>query len=463
MARTARRWWYVIALGALVAALAAAAVLADSEARYEAETRLLVGPLSGQLDTVRASGLLAQTYAELAVTDEVLDSAADRAGVDESPSTLRNDVEARADETTRVLTITVTDESPRAASALAQGIADELVATATDDERALPPLESIDPTTALTAQQERVAGSIRVIEPASAPDAPLGQPVALLVALAGIAGALVAFAGALVLDHLPWTRPARADLSQLKTRRLLGVVRVAARRARHARLVVARRPERASAAAYKRVATKIQLLAAPARLRSLAVIGARGDEGSGQVAGNLAFAFAQSGRVIALLDLAGDRHLQTEMRRSGQPRIEKVSGNVLEYAQTRAGRGEVLFLESADPALRDDGEHGPSQLVDELLHVADLVVVHAPPLLVEFGSVLVAQQVHAVAMVASDRERDYAPVIEALDTLESVDARVVGTIVSTRRRFSRDEHRRLQSAGRPTPARRTEDVPESRP
>ena len=64
--RIARRWWLVFVASAVLAALGGYAVASRLPKVYEAEVRVLVGPLNTDLNTQRAAGQLANTYAQLA-------------------------------------------------------------------------------------------------------------------------------------------------------------------------------------------------------------------------------------------------------------------------------------------------------------------------------------------------------------------------------------------------------------
>ena len=62
---TARRWWWTLLIATWVAGLAGYIVATRIPPTYEARSTLLVGPIQGDLNTLRASGQLALTYAEL--------------------------------------------------------------------------------------------------------------------------------------------------------------------------------------------------------------------------------------------------------------------------------------------------------------------------------------------------------------------------------------------------------------
>ena len=68
----ARRWWWTLLVATWVAAMAGLLVATRITPTYEAQAQLLVGPINTDSDTLRASGLLVQTYAQLAISPPLL-------------------------------------------------------------------------------------------------------------------------------------------------------------------------------------------------------------------------------------------------------------------------------------------------------------------------------------------------------------------------------------------------------
>ena len=120
------RWWWLVAAG-IVVALGAWILVSRGPDGYEASTRLRVGPQTGDTDTLRAAGIMARTDAELAKSQSLLDDAARALGL--PPEEVDDvDVDASADEVTRVLVISVRDDDPARAADLANALADALAA-----------------------------------------------------------------------------------------------------------------------------------------------------------------------------------------------------------------------------------------------------------------------------------------------------------------------------------------------
>jgi len=155
---------------AATVAAAAAGYLTSSRAApmYEAEVRLLVGPVNTDRDKLRAAGQLAQTY---------------NAFVTSGP----------------VLTATLEKLGKQAASLWGP--------TRTEVNRANALAESLIEYVSRSAPLEQ--GSTRVIDPARVPSRPASSPTRSRVPVAALAGFLVAFTIALLADGLGLGRRSR--------------------------------------------------------------------------------------------------------------------------------------------------------------------------------------------------------------------------------------------------------------
>jgi capsular polysaccharide biosynthesis protein len=212
-----RRWWWVLLAGAAVAALAALVVASSATKTYEAETKLLVGPVSGDYPTLQASGALGRTYAELAHSRRVVAAAARDAGIKLTRKQLENSVSASSNDVTRIVDLRARHANPETAAKLAGAVARQLMKL-----RQVAPAQNVDPVDAIMrdpdlegltpADLTRVrkatlhvlgspnAGNLEVIEAPLAPESAVSPRVGLLVMLAAIAGLLVAAVYVLVRE-----------------------------------------------------------------------------------------------------------------------------------------------------------------------------------------------------------------------------------------------------------------------
>jgi capsular polysaccharide biosynthesis protein len=180
----ARRWWLMIALAAVVGGAAGYLVAAAASPTYEGEARVLVGPVNGSFDTVRASMELTETYGSIATSGAVLGDTARMLGLPDTVEQLRERVTVRSDVTTRIVTIRAQATDPRVAAGLANGVADSLGRFA-------------------VASNERPEGAVSIVDravPPADPIAPRVELIALLSALAALVAAILLVAVLELLD-----------------------------------------------------------------------------------------------------------------------------------------------------------------------------------------------------------------------------------------------------------------------
>jgi capsular polysaccharide biosynthesis protein len=175
-----RRWRYMLALATVASGVVGYVVAASVQPRYEASTRLLVGPLGGESKVLRASGPLAETYAKLATTRALLDGTARRLGVSRADIDLR----ANANAVTRLLTLRARSTDARLAARVANTHAAGLVALSTR-----------------RGAGSATAGGLLVVEPAVANGRSAGTPALAVASLAALAGLVSAFLLALAFER----------------------------------------------------------------------------------------------------------------------------------------------------------------------------------------------------------------------------------------------------------------------
>jgi capsular polysaccharide biosynthesis protein len=116
---------------ALLVVLVGARFLIADGPTYEATARLVVGPLGGDSDTVRAAAQLARTSAEMAESEWLLDEVAEAIGLPRDE--VSAEVEASSNEVTRLVVISVRDDDATQAAALANGLVDALTRRAAEE------------------------------------------------------------------------------------------------------------------------------------------------------------------------------------------------------------------------------------------------------------------------------------------------------------------------------------------
>lgn len=181
-----RRWLVLLGVAAVAASAVGYLVASRITLSYEARTRLLVGPMNTDYDTLRASSVLTRTYAELATSEQIIKKAAPTLAPAIRAPELRRSLAANANDVTRILTIRATGSDAALAARSVQVVAEELVrlTSGTPDAPAPP------------------AGTVTIIDAAEIPEHPVAPKTKVLVMLSMLAGVLAALAIAVVIEAL---------------------------------------------------------------------------------------------------------------------------------------------------------------------------------------------------------------------------------------------------------------------
>jgi len=139
--RSARRWWWLLIVAPLLGAAAGYAVASLQTPRFVAAATVLVTPTREPgilaFDDLQAGARLAVTYARLATSPPVLDAAADTLSPAVEGGDLREIVSARTTEELPIIEISASNSDPERAAAIANAVAEEVVARIRADGAAL--------------------------------------------------------------------------------------------------------------------------------------------------------------------------------------------------------------------------------------------------------------------------------------------------------------------------------------
>lgn len=401
------RRWRVLVLAALIAAGAGWYVGTVRPATYESTARALVGPIAGDVDAVRVAGSNVETYAQLVSTQLVVTATIDQVGPPSTPDEFLQRVRVRTDQTSRIISITVTDTDRQRAADTANVLFEYLAEL-------------------LPAEAEAV-GRLLVVDSARPADRPTSPSPAILGALAGVAGLVAALLSIIVLEYLDGRVRSRHDLESVVSAPFLGAVQV-------------QRPLRAAGDGHVPVHVHVSarelasrlLAGGPDRLRSLLVPSLEPGDEAAELAATLAAAAALAGRRVALLDCDDvSRRLTTQ--------YGKLIGST---AATSSSAQANMSLTLVEPAVlpRDGNITNVAQQLREMeLAGWDLTVVQVGPLDRSRAAGVWARAVDAVVVAArsdSTRRDLLKSVADTLDVLGVVVAGTALMIVSRGRRGS---------------------------
>lgn len=480
-------------------ALLASSVLPKT---YEATATLIVGQslsaANPDYDQVLVSQRLSSTYAAVATMRPMLEAVVDRLGLDDPAGELARRVQADAEVNSTLLTITAQDADPGQAAAVANALADELIAASpaiqgrqaefqaiidadladmrslidttqarvdvlvalparTDEQDAeLQALEGRLVTlratyaTLLAFSSGSAANLLSVVEPAVAPIEPVSPRPLLNTLIAAALGLLVAAAVISLAEYLDDTVKDPEVVQALTGLATLGTIarmRGDRGRAEIYRLATLLYPRSGVAEAFRTLRTNLEFASVDAPVRTVLVTSASAGEGKTVTAANLAVAFAQAGKHVLLVDadlrkpgihlvfdLPNDRGLTSLLRTNG-PRIESV---------THAPDQENLLVLTSGPLPPNPAELLGSQrmraLMEQLTAGADLVVVDGPPVHAVADPLILSALVDGTLLVIDSARSRPQAVRLAVDTLSRAGAHVLGVVLNQLPAGSRSEY-----------------------
>lgn len=419
----AKRWWWTLVVAAWVAGLTGYLVASTLAPTYESQVKVLVGPLNTDTNTLRASGQLIQTYAQIVTTDEMLASTIQEIGLELTPEELRAATRATANDVTRILTIRVQAGDPEQAAKLANELATEL--------------EQLT-----SGGISRPEGLTKILEFARPETVPVAPQVSLLVMLAAIAGVVVAIVVVLLIEYFGNTIRTRQELATLARAPGLGTVQApSSNPVRLVDLVVERAPDSRSAAPYRLIAAKLALSGDREPVRSILVTDADWEAEAAIVAGNLAAALAKLGRSVVLIDGSGPDGTLTALNgwRDRDGLAELLSDAVRPPARSQAGVRVV-------PAGRDEAvgvdPDRMAELIGALAGSHGIVVIVGGPIQAAPNTLALARASDGVILVARRDRARRDDVIFAGESMRLVGASLFGVILTERggsRRFRREQ------------------------
>ena len=431
----ARRWWWTLLVAAWVAALSGWLVASRITPTYEAQVQLLVGPINTDIDTLKASGQLVQTYAQLAISPPLLESTAREVpGVD--PVKLGLGVRATASDVTRVLQVRVQDADPVQAAKIANTMANELIQI----------------TTGATTRPE---GQLEVIGAAVPPTVPIAPQVSLIVLLAAVAGLLGGLFLVIIVEYATDSVRDRSDLARLVPASVLSTVSFDQREPGRDPVPVAQAiaPGSENAIAFRLLAAKIAFAANDRPTRSTLITSLREGD-SAVVAMNVAAAMAASGHRVVVVDGSPDGDLTRVLDMTNRRGLSDVVGSREADARgaLAAGPAGVQVMPSgAEGSLDLVAVEHVRAVLDGLLREADLVVIDGGAIQQSAGALTWARAAEETVLVVRRGSTRREELRLAAESLRFVDAAIGGTVLvqrpSGRSALRRPFGRRMGRAG----------------
>lgn len=407
----ARRWWWALVIATWAAGLAGYLVSSSIQPTYEGEAKLLVGPVVGTSDVLRAAASISNTYAVLATSKAVLDAARSEVNL---PANTHLETRAIPDETTRILSIRAQYGDARKAAEIANAMAAQLMA--------------LRPTGVQLPE-----GQLQVIEAAQAPTAPIAPQPTLIAVIAALIGLLATGALVTLVEYLRSRVNSAKELGEMTRAPVFGFTsrRRRFRSTPQAPVVTRAEPNSRAAANARLLAMKIVYSEVQNPLSSVLVVGTARYDGSADLAGNIGAALAASGRRVILVDVNEEFGELTALfglqTRAGDLLLD--ADNTI-HAQSIAGLKGLELI----PA----GRSGSAELVDpetarlvleRLAKGRELVVLHAAPIHLAASTLAWSQVVDGTVLVVERERSKRADAAFAAENLRSIGARFLGSVL----------------------------------
>ena len=467
--RVARRKWLVLAI-VVIAMLLAAAYSYTRPSVYSSTAGVLVRPILVRPDDTDPSDNFSMaTEAQLVRSTDVARRAADRLG-DADPAALLGRITVTNPEDTQILQISFTDGSAegarRGANAFAVAYLD-YKATQADSAIA----EQVDAINAeiltidselLTAEESAHDGLLdakvelqrqlsaanmlsqdpgEVIQQAGEPSRPISPKHQVDLALGALLGLAAGIALASVREQMRDRLESSADFRGALRAPTLGVIPDSPLlRGSSPRLVTVDEPRSAAAEAYRTLRTNLFAVCKQTKIRTILFTGPREGEGKTTTAVNVAVAIAQTGRSVILIS--------ADLR---VPHAHSLLGVGNERGLGQVLQGTLAPSEAIVPTTIPHLEvippgpvaeiHEPVELLQSArmfevirrCRQADFVIIEGPSLEPVADSLVLADLVDGVIVVADAKWGTRASLAQARHQLQQVGARVIGGVLNRAR------------------------------
>lgn len=453
---------------------------------FQATTTLLVGNASYN---VQDNQQLIDTYIEMLVNRDLLETAAAKMGLDRDRDLLELTVNANQVKSTRLIRLNVLDNDarpdPQRAVSLVNTIAEIFINNVeviletpyvdrlTYMQKQLEDLfaqiqqtqAEIDALTASNGQietestrlqtlladqrgdyqslkadyeQMRLALAdatevVTITEPAQVPDELASSGGFLYIVIAMLAGALLSLGSAFSIEYMNDTVRTSVDVDRLLGLPLLGTI--GQLEESNEGVLIISRPLSPEAEAFRVLAANLRYLGLEHPLHTLLVTSANPQEGKSLVTANLSTALAMKELRVVAVD--ADLRRPSLHHIFGFPRNEGLTNTLLQ----RTLDGQIKQAEPETLKVLTSGELPPNpseivgssrmcELLEELQRQADMVVIDCPPVLPVADATLLAQHVDGVLVVLHANRTSSRAAVQTIESLRKVGAQVVGVVLN---------------------------------
>lgn len=426
--RVLRRQIVLIVAGAVIGLSTGALVAMLTPQRFEASAEVMVTVQVGDTATPAERALATSyamqtvgTYRAILTSTLVLAPVIEDLDLPTTPAGLAGRIQTSAALNSAIITISVEHGNPGQAARIANAVTESFTTVVTET---------------LEKREQQTAYSVRLVtlQAAQVPTTAVAPNMQLSLTLGVIIGLAAGIGIALLRATLDQRVRTASDVEAAVAAPVLGQIPLDPDTSEHP-LAVSAAPHGARAEAFRALRTNVRFLFTEGQ--GVFVITSSGPgEGKSTTAGNLALAFADAGHRVALID--GDLRLPRVAEyfgiEGGIGLSDVLAGRVdLNDVIQPWGRSALFLLPSGtvppNPA-ELLGSRAMAQLVEALRDAFDVVIIDAPPLLLVTDAAVIARVATGAILVAASGATHATRLADAAKSIEAVDARVLGTVVT---------------------------------
>lgn len=421
-----RKYWISVVamvIGAIAAAAIASMLMTPV---YTAASSIFFtvqsGGTAGELNqgSVYAASQV-KSYAELATTPVVLDPVISRLGLETTAGVLAQRVTATAPTSTAIVNLEVTGTDAVETASISNAVAQQLILI----------VDQLSPDT----PEGKKAVRATIVAPATVPTVQTSPRVAQNLALGALAGLLLAFGQAVLRSRLDTRILNERDVADVTDSSIVGSIVHDPDATEHP-LIFQADPRGLRAEAYRRLRTNLQFLDLGGQKRSIVVTSSIAGEGKTTTAINIASTLGDAGESVLLIDadlrrpqVAGYLNLDNT---AGLTTVIIGQASLTEVLQP-VGQGNLHVLTSGQiPPNPSEllGSAPMRRLLAEATDRYDTVIIDSPPLLPVTDAAVLSRSAGGALVVMGSGTVRKPELATALDSLEAVDANVLGLVLN---------------------------------
>lgn len=438
-----RRWTAVIAC-LVVGALLGIAYHFVIPLKYTANTTMYVSAQgTDNAFSAYQGGLLseqrASSYVELITGSRVAQDVLNDLKLPYSVRDLQSEIKASAETDSVVITVTVTDEDPIRAAAIANSIG-----------RVFPEIVSEIEASPTPGRPPSVV--LRVVEPATVPEVPSSLSGTSLTGIGIVLGLLAGIALALILDARDQTVKSTAEVDALLPAPSLADI------PRFEGDDSSGLPDSQSAESFKQLRTNLQFVQAEGDRRVFLITSPRAGDGKSTVALNLAKAVGAAGQSVLLIE--GDLRRPMIATYLGLETVvgltSLLTGRVTQNQAIQSLRDQNVDFLASGPIPPNPsellGSEGMADLISSFRTKYDMVIVDTPPIGPVADAVALAPSGDGIVLVVRWGKTTRGQVEEASRLLSAVGLQLSGSVLvgMPRRSGRKEEYHYYAQRGRPS-------------